>query len=103
MTNLEAIQANISDVHGVVLTEDHFMKALIDQDVEPYDTYSSASAINNATLTLYDILLDSANFKEGGLSYSISVEGIRQAKASLEKRMGIIPDAKNTITSPKIW
>ncbi len=103
MTNLEALQANISDVHGVVLTQNHFMKALIDQSVAPYDAYSSSSAINRATLTLYDVLIEGAGFSEGALSYNINIEGVKAAKAALQEKMGITEDPKNQIRSPKVW
>ena len=103
MINLEALQANISDAHGVVLTENHFMKALIDQGVSPYDNYTDASVINHATLTLYDIIIETANFNEGAIGYNVNVEGIKQAKTALGEKMGIFPDAKNQIRSPKVW
>lgn len=102
MTNLQAIKANISDAHGVILTEDHFMKALIDQGLVIEDEYTDSVAINKATLSLYDIIIESAGFSEGGLSYNVNLEGVKAAKSALQDRMGIT-DLKNEIKSPKVW
>ena len=102
ITNLDALKANISDAHGVILTENHFMKALIDQGLVTDAQYTDSSAINSATLALYDVIIESAGFSEGGLSYSVNIEGVKQAKAALEKRMGLTDD-KNEIKSPKVW
>lgn len=102
ITNLQALRANISDAHGVILTENHFMKALIDQGLITDAPYADSSAINSATLILYDVIIESAGFSEGGISYSVNVEGVKQAKAALEERMGLT-DKKNEIKSPKVW
>ncbi len=103
MTNLQAIKANISDAHGVVLTENHFMKALLDQGIVVDQEYTSSSAINKATIVLYDIIIESASFNEGGLSYNINVEGVKAAKAALQEKMGVTADLKNQVKSPKVW
>ncbi len=103
MTNLEAIRANISDAHGVVLTENHFVKALADQGLYASGTYNGNSKIiDKATLVLYNIVIESASFSEGSLSYNINIQGVKQAKAALENRMGI-HDSKRKVKSPKVW
>lgn len=103
MTNIEAIKANISDAHGVILTENHFMKALIDQGLNVYDEYASQTAIDRATITLYDVVIESASFSEGGLSYNIDIEGVKAAKLALQQKIGITPDLKNKVRSQKVW
>jgi len=100
VTNLEAIRANMSDAHGVVLTENHFVKALFDVGLVADAEYSSASLVNSATLLLYDVLLTGANLSEGGLNYSINIEGIKSAKIELQKRMGIY---KDVVSSVRRW
>jgi hypothetical protein len=90
----------MSDAHGVVLTENHFVKALADVGLVADAEYSNASLVNSATLLLYDVLLTGANLSEGGLSYSVSVEGIKAAKLELETRMGV---KKNTINTKRAW
>ena len=102
MTNLQALKANISSVHGVVLTQDHYMKALIDQELIAGEQYSNAAKIDFATIALYDAILAGAGFSEGTLNYSINIEGVREAKLKLERKLGI-SDEQNIIRSPKIW
>ena len=43
MTNNEAIKANISDAHGVVLNDNHFVKALTDYGLSATGDYSDES------------------------------------------------------------
>lgn len=102
MTNLQAIQVNISDAHGVVLSENHFVKALLDVDLDPYTVYTSASKtkINQATLTLYDVILGGANLSEGSLSYNVNIESVKAAREALLISLGTV---KNTINSVNWW
>ena len=102
MTNLQALKANISSVHGVVLTENHFMKALIDQGLIAGEQYTNAAKIDFATISLYDAIIAGAGFSEGSLSYKINIEGVKQAKLKIERKLGI-SDENNTIRSPKVW
>ncbi len=101
MTNLEALKANISDAHGVVLTEDHFVKALIDVGLLVDEAYGSPAKIDRATIALYDVILTGANLSEGHLSYSIDINAVRQAKEALEEKLGV--STKKTVRSPKVW
>jgi hypothetical protein len=103
MTNLEAIQANISDAHGVVLTESHFVKALIDVGLTPEVDYSSSRAVDRATLRLYDQLIASANLSEGSLGYNVNVEGLRQARKMIADRLGIVEDKRNEVNTSSPW
>ena len=102
MTNLEAIRANISDAHGVVLSENHFVKALVDVGLVPSGTYTSERSVDRATLKLYDQILLGANLSEGSLSYSVDLQGVRSAKEALEARLGI-KDLKNKVTTARPW
>ncbi len=101
MNNLEAIRANISDAHGVVLTENHFVKALVDNDLQPEGDYTDSRAVDRATLTLYDVILGGASLTEGHLSYNFT-ESVEKAKKALQDKLGIA-DKKNIIDSGKYW
>lgn len=100
MTNLQALKANISDAHGVVLTEDHFVKALVDVGLVSDASYDNATKIDRATIKLYEIIISGAGLSEGHLSYSVDVNAVRQAKEAMEEKLGI---SKRTIRSPKVW
>lgn len=100
MTNLEALRANISDAHGVVLTENHFVKALVDVGLLSTNDYDNPSLIDRATLKLYDTILGGANLSEGHLGYNINIDSVRRAKEALEAKIGITRDK---IRSPKVW
>jgi hypothetical protein len=86
MTNLEAIQVNISGAHGVVLSENHFVKALTDVGLTATGTYSvsDSALINQATIKCYDMIIGGANLREGDLSYSIDINSVKAAKEALE-------------------
>lgn len=101
MTNLEALKANISDAHGVVLTEDHFVKALVDVGLLIDASYESPSKVDRATIKLYDLIISGANLSEGHLSYSVDITAVRLAKEALEEKLGI--SSNRTIRSPKVW
>ena len=90
MTNLEALTANISDVHGVVLTENHFVKALIDVGLVDEDEYDSSNLIDRATLKLYDKIIAGANFGEGSLSYNVNIEALKRVRDQLADSLGLL-------------
>ena len=101
MTNLEAIRANISDAHGVVLTQNHFVKALADAGLTYDAIYASEAAVDRATIKLYDIILGGASLSEGHLSYNFT-ESVEKAKKALQEKLGIA-DKKNEVNSAKYW
>ena len=101
MTNLEAIRANISDAHGVVLTQNHFVKALADAGLTSDAIYASEAAVDRATIKLYDIILGGASLSEGHLSYNFT-ESVEKAKRALQEKLGIA-DKKNEVNSAKYW
>lgn len=103
MNNLEALRANISDAHGVVLTENHFVKALADVGLVAQDTYTSEGAVDRATIKLYDIILSGGNLSEGHLSYGIDLAGVQKAKEALQDKLGITEDAKNKVDTASRW
>ena len=103
MDNLAALRANISDAHGVVLTEDHFVKALVDEGLEADATYNNAGAIDRATLRLYDIILAGGNLAEGHLSYSVNMDSVRAAKKALEGKIGVVEDKLDGIDTASVW
>jgi hypothetical protein len=89
MTNLEALRANISDAHGVVLAENHFMKALVDAGLVPDDVYASSVLVDRASLSLYDnVLIPGANLGEGSLSYNFNAESLQKARNAIAERLG---------------
>ena len=102
MTNLEAIRANISDAHGVVLTENHFVKALVDEGLQADEIYTDSQKIDLATLRLYDIILGGASLSEGHLSYNFT-ESVEKAKKALEGKLGMDEDKNDTVSSVKFW
>jgi len=102
MTNLEAIQVNISGAHGVVLTENHFIKALTDEDLSATATYSDSDAIDRSTVRCYNMILAGANISEGDLSYSIDVNAVRAAKEALETNLGT-STRKDRINRASAW
>jgi len=103
MDNLAALRANISDAHGVVLTEDHFVKALVDEGLTATGTYGDEGAVDRATIRLYDKLLAGGSLTEGHLSYSIDMNSVRVAKESLQDKLGIERDAKNKVDTASRW
>ena len=88
MTNLEAIMTNVSGAHGVVLTENHFMKALLDVGLSPTGTYTNKNQIDRATVACYDLIIGGANLKEGDLSYSIDVDALRKIRNPFAEKLG---------------
>jgi len=88
MTNLDAIMTNVSGAHGVVLTENHFMKALLDVGVNPAAEYSKNPLIDKATVALYDVIIAGANLKEGDLSYSIDINALKKIRDSFAEKLG---------------
>ncbi len=101
MTNLEALQANISGVHGLALTENHFKKALLDEGLQPIDYYRNSAAIDRATLRICDILIANAQFSEGSLSYSPDMSAVKLLKEDLLKKLG--RDTSRTVTGVSPW
>ncbi len=101
MTNLEAIRANISDAHGVVLSENHFVKALRDVGLVETATYASAALVDRATLQIYDnVLLPGANLSEGSLSYTKG--DLMAARNLIAERLGLV-DKKDNISRGNVW
>jgi hypothetical protein len=103
MTNYEALRANISDVYGVVLSQNHFRKALVDVGLAPEELYTSSSLINRATLTLYDMILAGANLSEGNLSYNLNIEGLKKVREELADSLGIKEIAVPTVDNCPRW
>jgi hypothetical protein len=101
MTYLEAIQASISQVHGVALVENVLLKVLIDQDINPHADYKKGADFNGALLSLYRLLLSGANLNEGAISYSLNTEGLKMAIKELEDSLGIT--LKPTINRGNVW
>jgi hypothetical protein len=103
MTNYEAIRANISDVYGVVLSENHFRKALVDVGIVPEELYTSAQLINQATLALYDMILAGANLTEGSLSYNLNIEGLKRVRDALAVSLSLEEAKLPTVNNMPRW
>jgi hypothetical protein len=87
MTTLEALKANISDTHGVVVSENAFLKALLDEGIVTTATYSKddyEQSIDLAIIRVYKQILGSAGFSEGNFQYSPA------AKESIQKSIDIL-------------
>lgn len=70
MTNLDAIKATVA---GYPLTDNIFLKVLIDRGVEATDTYAGISMpFELATADLLVRLLTAANITEGGMQVSVT-------------------------------
>ena len=102
MTNLQAIQVNISGAHGVVLTENHFVKALVDVGLTATGVYSSSTLIDRATIKCYDMIIGGANLREGDLSYTIDIASVRAARQALADSLGI-NERKDRINRAQVW
>ena len=72
MTNLEALQANISDVNGLVISTNNLLKALIDEGIDSALDYTAASeqSIDQATIRIYNKILGSGNMGDNGISWA---------------------------------
>jgi hypothetical protein len=107
MTNLEALQANLSDVHGIVLSTNTWAKALEDEGIvadDPYDTATERKQVDMATIRIYRLLLGGANMSEGGLSYSLSEkEHIKSCIDMLLTRWGLATEFKQTVKGISCW
>lgn len=102
MTNKDALQVALSGAHGVVLSENHFVKALIDVGLSPTGHYSDKLKINKAVISLYDVILGSANISEGDLSYSLNLDAIREARDKLSDEIGESA-RRDKVKALKVW
>jgi hypothetical protein len=102
MINLEALKANLADVHGVVISDNAWLKALLDENItpdDPYDSEAEKKGVDLATIRIYKHILGSANMNEGGLAYSITnKEYIQNTIDSLLIRWGLPPEFKTKAT-----
>lgn len=111
MTNKEALQANIAQIHGVVLSDNAFSKALIDEGISDNIEYNKVyeKLIDMATVRLLKVVLGTANMSEGGLSYSITnKEYIEHTIDSLLVKWGMAQEfntikSKPTVTGASLW
>ena len=104
MTLLEALRSNISDAHGVVLSDNHFEKALVDMGLDKTATYTSSysTSIDKASINLYNIILGSGSLSEGGLSYSVDKNEVRKLKEELEVKLGI-KNTRSYVRNARVW
>lgn len=103
MTNLQAIKVNISDAHGVILSENHFVKALVDVGLTAEDEYTSSALINKATIQLYNIIIATANISEGALSYNINTEALKKERDRIAEEIGETVDRQDIINVSRPW
>ena len=109
MTNLEALKANVSQVHGIVISENAFLKALLDEDITSSDSYSKATyekSVDLATVRIYRQILGNANLNEGDVGYSLTnkehIKTVIDAlliKHNLRPEFGSLP----TVNSHPLW
>jgi hypothetical protein len=98
MTNLEALQSLVEYRDN----EDRFIKALLDQSVNPYDTYTAdnKSYVDLAAVDIVEFLLAHPKFKEG----DTQIEYDTKALASLRDRILSKYDAQvPTINGDQPW
>lgn len=93
MTTLQALKANIADTHGIALSENAFLKALIDIDLGGNEVYTKAAyeqSIDMATVKLYRLILDTANVNDGDRGYSLTnKEHIKSCIDNLLRKWGL--------------
>lgn len=89
MTNIEALKANVSQVHGLVISENAFIKVCIDSEITQADEYTKENQelIDLATVKIYRQILYAPNFREGDVNYSQS-QGIKDAIDNLLSNWG---------------
>lgn len=96
MTTLEALKANLSHVHGIVISDNAFLKALIDNELDGTETYSKAEyeqTIDLTTVAIYRQVIGAAGISEGDLSYSpAQIDGIKRAVDGLLVKHGLQPE-----------
>lgn len=104
MLTIEALKANLSDVHLVALTDYHFEKALIDVGLSKDAEYAATDStlIDGATLLIYDIILAGADFSEGGMSYSLR-QNTQALRDSLKAKLEGTNERRNTVTNLAVW
>lgn len=107
MDNLAALRANLSDAHGVVLGENHFVKALVDEGLAPETLYSPTveRQLDLATIRLYNLILGGAGLSEGSLGYNFQLPGVVAAKKNLQEKWGLIPDIdpRDSVNTASVW
>jgi lactate dehydrogenase-like 2-hydroxyacid dehydrogenase len=108
MTNLEALKANISSSHGIVLEPNAYLKALADESLNEMALYvkDTEQSIDMATVRLLKTVLATANVGEGGLNYSqMNKEYIEKTIDNLLVKWGLDTEFKKVpqITGIKPW
>jgi hypothetical protein len=106
MTKLEALQANIAQVHGIVLSDDSFSKACIDEGITETAQYTAENEqeIDMATVRILNIVLGSENFREGNLGYETrNKDYLQKVIDSYLIKWGLEPKYKPSIRSVNPW
>ena len=108
MTNADALKANLAQVHGLVISENNFLKALADEEISASGTYSkdNEQSIDLATIRIYRQIIGAAGFMEGDVTYSpAQIEAVKLATDSLLVKCGLQTEFSSVsiITSPKAW
>ena len=104
MTNIDALRANLSGAHGMVLEDEHYEKALIDVGLQRTGQYHKGNerVIDGATVKLYDIILAGASMSEGSVSYQVDKSEIRRLRTELLVKLGK-SDGSRSIKSVSRW
>jgi len=98
MTNLEALESLIEYREN----DDRFTKALLDQSVNPYDTYSAANqaSVDLAAIDIIDFLLAHPEFKEGDTTIKYDVGALSQLSAKLRAKYNT---EQYNISGKQLW
>ena len=106
MTKLDALKANVSQIHGLAISSNTFAKALIDEGISENDEYSAdcEKEIDLATIRIYKTILGSPSFSESDVNYNLNDrKAIESVIISLQNKWGIQSDVTPFVTSCKPW
>jgi hypothetical protein len=106
MTNLEALKANLSGAHGIPISENAFLKALIDQSVTSTSMYTTADEknIDLATIRIYKQILAGASLSDNGVSYSVPDKAaIKACMILIWDKWSLAHEEPNTLTAVSKW
>jgi hypothetical protein len=108
MTKTDALKANLSQVHGIVIDDLAFEKACTDEGFSGSEVYSKADeqAIDMATVRIYKQVLGAPGISEGNLNYQITnKEHIKSVIDSLLVKWGKAPEfgTRATVSGARPW
>lgn len=98
MTNLDALESLIEYREN----DDRFIKALLDQSINPYSTYSAANqpSVDLAAVDIIDYLLAYPEFKEGDTVIKYDVKALSALAAKIRAKYNV---EQYNISGKQLW